>query len=160
MFRPTVGRSVSLGVFITVTRLRLCWCRAPYFTRGRVCRLQLLLALASAVILGSESRETHDHILLSQVQDFWRPRSPCLYPSETGWLSYIPRHWVPFSSPPTTRRATVDVFEPASQSQSQSYFTTGDLPPISLSWRQAPWDSRPEIFSRLNPCGHSPYVTS
>jgi hypothetical protein len=25
-----------------------------------------------------------------------------------------PRHWVPFSSPPTTRRATVEVFDPAS----------------------------------------------
>jgi hypothetical protein len=34
-----------------------------------------------------------------------------------------------------------------SQSQSQSYFTTGGLPPISLSWRQAPWDSRQSIFS-------------
>jgi hypothetical protein len=31
-------------------------------------------------------------------------------------------------------------------SQSQSYFTTGGLPPVSSSWRQAPWDSRPEIF--------------
>jgi hypothetical protein len=30
--------------------------------------LQLLLALASAVILRSESRETHDHILLSQIR--------------------------------------------------------------------------------------------
>jgi hypothetical protein len=37
--------------------------------RGRVCRLQLLLALASAVILGPKSRETHDHILLSQIRD-------------------------------------------------------------------------------------------
>jgi hypothetical protein len=27
---------------------------------------------------------------------------------------YTPRHWVPFSSPPTTRRATVEVFDPAS----------------------------------------------
>jgi hypothetical protein len=35
-------------------------------TRERVCRLQLLLAIASAVILGSESRGTRDHILLSQ----------------------------------------------------------------------------------------------
>jgi hypothetical protein len=38
---------------------------------GRVCRLQLLLALASAVILGSESRGTFDHILLSQIRDFF-----------------------------------------------------------------------------------------
>jgi hypothetical protein len=28
------------------------------------------------------------------------------------------------------------------QSQSQSYFTTGGLPPISSSWRQAPWEPR------------------
>jgi hypothetical protein len=41
-------------------------------TRGRVCRLQLLLDLASAVILGSQSRGTRDHtrILLSQIPDF------------------------------------------------------------------------------------------
>jgi hypothetical protein len=32
-------------------------------------------------------------------------------------------------------------------SQSQSYVTTGGLPPVSLSWRQAPWDSRPSVFS-------------
>jgi hypothetical protein len=37
--------------------------------RERVCRLQLLLALASAVILGPKSRGTHDHILLSQIRD-------------------------------------------------------------------------------------------
>jgi hypothetical protein len=35
---------------------------------GWVC-LQLLLALANAVILRSESRETHDHIFLSQFRD-------------------------------------------------------------------------------------------
>jgi hypothetical protein len=45
------------------------------------------------------------------------------------------------------------------QSQRQSYFTTGGLPPISSSWRQAPWDSRPVTF-QLNTCGYSPYVTS
>jgi hypothetical protein len=46
-----------------------CWCGAPCLTRGRVCRLQLMLALASAIILGSECRGTHDHILLSQIRD-------------------------------------------------------------------------------------------
>jgi hypothetical protein len=39
-------------------------------TRGWVCRLQLLLILASAVIFGSESRMTRDHILLSRIRDF------------------------------------------------------------------------------------------
>jgi hypothetical protein len=42
----------------------------------------------------------------------WRARSPYLYPRGTGWPSYTPRHWVPFSSPPTTRRATVEVLDP------------------------------------------------
>jgi hypothetical protein len=43
----------------------------------------------------------------------------------------------------------------------QSYFTTGGLPPIIPSWRQARWDPRPEFFIfQLNTCGYSPYVTS
>jgi hypothetical protein len=46
---------------------------SPYvtssMTKGWVCRLQFLLGLASAVILRSESRGTHDHVLLSQVRD-------------------------------------------------------------------------------------------
>jgi hypothetical protein len=46
------------------------------------------------------------------------------------------------------------------QSQIQGYFTTGGLPPVSSSWRQASWGSRPAIFLLLNPCGHSPCVTS
>jgi hypothetical protein len=37
-------------------------------TRGWVCRLQWLLVLARAVILRSESRGTHEHILLSQIR--------------------------------------------------------------------------------------------
>jgi hypothetical protein len=40
------------------------------YDERRVFRLQLLLALASTVILGSESRGTRDHILLSQNRDF------------------------------------------------------------------------------------------
>jgi hypothetical protein len=40
-----------------------------FLTRGWVCNLQLLLGLASAVIHKCESRETHDHILLSQFRD-------------------------------------------------------------------------------------------
>jgi hypothetical protein len=46
---------------------------SPYVTsslaRGWVCRLQLLLALASGVILRSKSRGTSDHILLTQIRD-------------------------------------------------------------------------------------------
>jgi hypothetical protein len=80
-------------------------------TRGWVCRLQLLLSLASAFILRFESRRAHDHILLSKIRDSpnLESRFPYLYPPGTGWPSYTPRHWVPFPSPFTTRRATVEV---------------------------------------------------
>jgi hypothetical protein len=44
------------------------------------------------------------------------------------------------------------------QSQSRNYFTTGDLPPISSPWRQAPWETRPNIVFQMNTCGNSPYV--
>jgi hypothetical protein len=45
-------------------------------------------------------------------------------------------------------------------SQSQSYFTSGGLPPISSSWGQAPWDSRAVIIFQLNTCSYRHYVTS
>jgi hypothetical protein len=50
---------------------------------------------------------------LTQSQIYWA-RSPYLYPPGNGWLNCTPRHWVPFPSPFTTRRATAEVFEPAS----------------------------------------------
>jgi hypothetical protein len=99
ILQPTVSRPVWIKhpygaydqIFITVRQLLVSWSRALSLTRGRVCRLQLLLVLASAVIFGSDSRGTRDRILLSQIRDF-----PF------------------FSSPPTTRRVTVEVFDPAS----------------------------------------------
>jgi hypothetical protein len=42
------------------------------------CRLQLLLDFASAVILRSESRRIHGHILLSQIRD--SPNLECQVP--------------------------------------------------------------------------------
>jgi hypothetical protein len=65
-------------------------------TRGWVCHLQFLLILASAVILRSESRRNHDHILLSQIETppTWRVRSPYLYSPGIGWPGYTPRHWL------------------------------------------------------------------
>jgi hypothetical protein len=51
-------------------QLRVCWYGAVSLTGERVCRLQLLLALASVIILGSGSRGTRDHILLPQMWDF------------------------------------------------------------------------------------------
>jgi hypothetical protein len=51
----------------------------------------------------------------------WRTRSPYLYPRGRRWSSYKLRHWVPSSSPPTTRRATVEASEPASTGVDSSY---------------------------------------
>jgi hypothetical protein len=66
--------------------------------RGWVCRLQLLLVLASAIILRRESRGTHDHISLSQIRDSHYPEGqvPVFIFPGTGWPNYITRHWVPF----------------------------------------------------------------
>jgi hypothetical protein len=44
----------------------------------------------------------------------WRARSPYLYHPGTRWPNYNPRHWVPFTSPPTTHRAMVEISDPAS----------------------------------------------
>jgi hypothetical protein len=49
---------------------------------------------------------------------------------------------------------------PISVRERETYFTTGGLRPISSSWRQALWDSRPDLFLQLNTCGYSLYVTS
>jgi hypothetical protein len=55
-----------------IFQLNICG-NSSYITfslmRGWVCRLLLLLVLASAVILRSKSRGTHDHMLLFQIRD-------------------------------------------------------------------------------------------
>jgi hypothetical protein len=75
--------------------------------RGWVCHLQLLLVLASTVILGCNFHGTHDifYCLKFEIPPTWRARSRYSYPPEIGWPSYTPRHWVPFSLPPMTASA-------------------------------------------------------
>jgi hypothetical protein len=88
---------------------------ATSLTRGWD-RLQLLLVLASAVILVSESRETHDHILLSQIRDshnledevprIYIPQEQCgpVIPSRRQWVHRLLRlaglRWR-YSNPPS-----------------------------------------------------------
>jgi hypothetical protein len=77
----THGRSISKSwcrapsgahdqIFIIVWQLWFCFCGAPSLTRGRDCLLYMLLALVSAVFLGSKSLGSRDHILLSQFIDY------------------------------------------------------------------------------------------
>jgi hypothetical protein len=75
--RLTVSQSVSLGVvphlgpmtryLLLFDSYGLIFCGAPSLTRGRVCLSYMLLAIASAVFLGSQSLGTRYHILLSQI---------------------------------------------------------------------------------------------
>jgi hypothetical protein len=53
------------------------------------------------------------YCLRLETSPTWRTRSSYLYPPGTERPGYYPRHWVPFSSPPTTLRATVELFDPA-----------------------------------------------
>jgi hypothetical protein len=95
--RPTVSRPVWPGVRgpsatsdqffflveISFKLLLLCYFVAPSLTRRRVCNLlvQFILGLARAVTLGSKSRRTHGHILLSsETPPNWSARFPYLYP--------------------------------------------------------------------------------
>jgi hypothetical protein len=50
----------------------------------------------------------------SETPPTLRARFPYLYPPGTGWPSYTPGLWVPFTSPLTTPRVTVEVFWPIS----------------------------------------------
>jgi hypothetical protein len=114
-------RLFTANQFVLATRpLRLTstffhlntWLHSSYvtssLTRGLVCRLQMLLALASTVILRSDSRGTRDRILLSQILNSpnLEGQVPIFLSPRTRWSSYTSSHWVPSSSPPTIRRAT------------------------------------------------------
>jgi hypothetical protein len=97
---PSWTRDQFFFLFETFFRqLRVCNFVAPSLTWGRVCNLLLLLVLSSAVPLGSESRGTQDHTLLSQslrLPPTWRARSPYLYPQEQGGPDIIPGTGLPF----------------------------------------------------------------
>jgi hypothetical protein len=63
------------------------------------------------IFLNTQFCKTHDHSLLFQIRVFpnLEVRSQYLCPLGTEWPSYTPSHWVPFPSPFTTSRATVEV---------------------------------------------------
>jgi hypothetical protein len=110
-------------IFIILWQLRSCFCGAPSLTRGRVCLLYILLALASTVILESESRGNRDHILHSQIRDF--PFRHLIRLAGSRWRYSTPK---------------ID------QKSKSSYVPTDDQS-ASLSCNKAPiWDLRPGFY--------------
>jgi hypothetical protein len=88
-------------------QLWVCYFVAPSLLRRRVCNLLLLMVLARAVRWVSR---LYFIVPILETPPTWRAKSLYLYPPGTGWPSYTPGHWVPFPSPLTTDRATVEVF--------------------------------------------------
>jgi hypothetical protein len=84
-------------------QLNTC-CHRPYVTcslpRGWVCHVQLLLTLASAVILGPSPARlmTTFYYIRLETPPTWRTRYLYLCSPVTGSSSYTPRQWIPFSS--------------------------------------------------------------
>jgi hypothetical protein len=111
---------------------------SPYITssltRGWVCHLQLLLALASAVILGSESRGTRDPILLSQIRDSPFRRPPRLTGSRWRY-STPPPHCVVCNLPRTLLRQFFADWVENNLSKSSVFYVRGD----SLFRPSLPW---------------------
>jgi hypothetical protein len=129
----------------------------------------LLLALVSAVILGSESRGlmTIFYCLRFKTPPTWRSKPPYLYTPGTEWPIYTPRHWVPFSSPLTTRRATVEAFEPVSTRLDCRFKIKVKFILRLAVYRQSlrlgvrPLEAHDQRFFPTELfCGNSPYVTS
>jgi hypothetical protein len=113
-FQPPSGAQDQ--IVATVRHLRFCWCGAPSLTRGLFVVYNCCWSSTAQSFSGPgpAGLMTIFNCLRFETPPTWRARSPYLYHPGTGWPSYTPRYWVPFSSPPTTRRAMVEVFEPAS----------------------------------------------
>jgi hypothetical protein len=107
--RRSVGHSVLVSgshpepmtrFLFSVWRLWVSWCVAPSLTRGWICNIliQLFLVLPRAVTLGSKSRRTHDHLLLSHLR-LPQPGGPgpCIYiPQKQGGPVISPGTGFPF----------------------------------------------------------------
>jgi hypothetical protein len=167
ILRPTVSLPVRLSVRhpsrtrdqflflleIFFRQLRVCYFVASSLTIGLVCKLMLLMFLASEVPLRSESGGTQDHILLVLSQFFWLPQlvepGPRIYiPQEQGGPDIPPDTGFPFRRLLRLKglRWRYSVPPPHGKfhgvSQSQSHLMTDSQAPI--------WDPLPICLSPWN----------
>jgi hypothetical protein len=113
ILRPTFSRPVYLGTGLHMTRFLLL---------SNICDLQVVGRLPwredGSVIYSynslSLSGRSPAELMTTSYCLTWSARSLYLYPPGTGWLTYTPGQLVPFLSPLTTRRPTMEVFYPAS----------------------------------------------
>jgi hypothetical protein len=135
-------------IFVTVRQLRL-WCGGPSLMRGWVCSLQLLLILASTVILRFETYPTT------------KARSLYLYPREQSGPVIPPDTGFHFYS--LTLRSIVEVFEPSHSLstytiEAEVVATGGQL--VNLSWCQAPiWGPWPDFYYCWTVAGFLMWIT-
>jgi hypothetical protein len=80
-------------------KFAVCIYWALSLTRGRVCNLQC----NHSIVLVVQNPKPY-FTVSSETPPTWRARFPYLYPPRTGWPSYTPGHWVPFTLSLTTRR--------------------------------------------------------
>jgi hypothetical protein len=127
ILRPLVSRPVCLGVrhpsgtrdqfvpfLFLYCKLRASWCGMPSLTRRWIFNLlvQLFLGLARTVSLGSKSRRTYGHILLSHLR-LPQPGGPgpCIYiPQEQGGRVIPPSTGFPLCRLLRLAGTTVEVF--------------------------------------------------
>jgi hypothetical protein len=111
----------------------------------------LFWALPEQSFSGPSSAEPYFTVSF-ETPPTWTAKSPYSYPPGIGWPSFIPGHWVPFPSPLTTLRATVEVFQPASTRATEVQVEVNLRPAVSrpdcLGVR-SPSGTRDQFFSLL-----------
>jgi hypothetical protein len=120
--RRSVGQSPLVWSAIRGARpdlyycqLCVCWRGAPLAKNGSVA-YNCCWVSSAQLFLGPSPTGlmTTFYFLRLRLSQPGRPGPRIyIYALGTRWSSYTPRHWIPFSPPLTTHKATVGLFEPS-----------------------------------------------